>query len=158
VWLLPGLECLATLVGHYSRIECLALGADEGHIFSGSADMSVMSWDVLGKAAEQGFVEHTDSVTALCSSRAGAGAGGGAGAGASLGGEVWLFSGSVDCTVQVWAGRREAGAVEAPPTLRAMAVTAGGESVDFFAANTPRAITNTPRVILSPKGTTLRFT
>lgn len=47
MWLLPNVECLTTLIGHYSRIECLALSTDHYRLYSGSADMSVMAWDMV---------------------------------------------------------------------------------------------------------------
>jgi WD40 repeat protein len=101
VWLLPNVECLTTLIGHYSRIEALALSTDHLRLYSGSSDMSVMSWDILGKAVEQGFVEHTDAVTSLATVVcAGSGADDDEGQG-----RFFLFSGSSDCTVQVWKSR-----------------------------------------------------
>lgn len=120
--MLPSLECQTSLIGHYSRIECLALSGDGNRLYSGSADMSVMSWDVQGKCVEQGFVEHTDNVSALLagrlqaiSSSLGAVASAAGGAESEVTGQSWLFSGSSDCTIQVWRASDKGFLPLAPP-------------------------------------------
>lgn len=140
VWLLPNLECQTSLIGHYSRIECLALSGDGNRLYSGSADMSVMSWDVQGKCVEQGFVEHTDSVSALLagrphaiSSSLGAVASAAGGAEGEVTGQTasWLFSGSADCTIQVWRASDKGFLPLAPPAQQSPRGVRDDASLDY---------------------------
>jgi WD40 repeat protein len=86
VWNLKESKQEATLLGHSSKVSCLAISADDLLLASGSEDNSVILWNLQALEQEQIFTGHSGPVTCLAFSSD----------------SLYLTSASSDMTVRVW--------------------------------------------------------
>jgi U3 small nucleolar RNA-associated protein 12 len=65
LWDIASRSCQVTLTGHSGAVTCLGFSANGALLASGSADTSVIVWDVVGEAGLVRFKGHKDAVTDL---------------------------------------------------------------------------------------------
>jgi U3 small nucleolar RNA-associated protein 12 len=65
LWDTSSQTCLVTLSGHAGAVTALRFSADGALLGSGSADTTLVVWDVVGEAGLCRFRGHRDAITDL---------------------------------------------------------------------------------------------